>query len=96
MEKMIENWSVAPNKAFYNLDGEDAEKLKSVGLPIRFEALSVGNEQGQIAIIPLDNSNEFNARLISYAPVLFNVLFDIIHGDINSNEIKELLEDIIE
>lgn len=67
-------WSVAPKKAMYGAFGEEARKLEAVGLPTQFEGLSIGTDSGQIAIIPLDESNEANAQLIAAAPELLHCL----------------------
>jgi hypothetical protein len=44
----------------------------------QFDALSVGTHNGQVAIVPLDESNERNARLIAAAPDLLAALRDLL------------------
>jgi hypothetical protein len=70
------NWSVAPRIGKYQvLPGNEEERiaLEKIG-GITFEALSVGTRNGQVAIIPLDESNRDNANLIVSAPKLLNAL----------------------
>jgi hypothetical protein len=57
------------------LPGNEEERvaLEKIG-GITFEALSVGTWGGQVAIIPLDESNRDNANLIVAAPKLLNAL----------------------
>lgn len=53
------NLKISPRTAFY--EARDKEKLIQAGLPTGFEALSVGHEKGQFALIPLDESSMENA-----------------------------------
>ena len=73
-------WNVAPKKAMYGAFGEEARKLEAVGLPTQFEGLSIGTDNGQVAIIPLDESNEANAQLIAAAPELLEACIFILDG----------------
>ena len=41
---------------------------------VKFVAISIGSTEGQVAIIPLDESNEANARLIAAAPELLEAV----------------------
>lgn len=43
-------------------DGVIKQRLKEIGLDIPFEAYSVGNDQGQIAIFPCDDFGKEQAR----------------------------------
>lgn len=69
-------WSIAPRVGKYQVvPGNEEERLalEKIG-GITFEALSVGTRNGQVAIIPLDESNRDNANLIAAAPRLLNAL----------------------
>lgn len=69
-------WSIAPRIGKYQaLPGNEEERvaLEKIG-GITFEALSIGTRSGQVAIIPLDESNRDNANLIVAAPKLLNAL----------------------
>jgi hypothetical protein len=70
-------WSVGFRKNKYRIDSDDSKPetqiCKNLGLD-KFEALSVGTRKGQVAIIPLDESNEANARLIAACPVMYNFI----------------------
>ena len=65
-------WRVSFKKALYSARGEGAQKLVDAGLPTFFWALSIGGgaRSTQVALIPLDESNEANAHLIAAAPEL--------------------------
>lgn len=70
------SWSIAPRVGKYQVlpaNEEERIALEKIG-GITFEALSVGTRNGQVAIIPLDESNRDNATLISAAPILLNAL----------------------
>lgn len=69
-------WNIAPKVQPYIATSDDPkikEWLVSSGAD-RFNALSVGTVKGSVAIIPLDESNEANARLIAAAPELLEAL----------------------
>lgn len=66
-------WGIGSRKATYTVLPEMAKKLQAYGLPTEFKALSVGTSRGQVAIIPLDESNVANARLIAAAPELLEI-----------------------
>jgi hypothetical protein len=72
-------WHIAPKTATYRaLPPDDiAEKMKIFGVPFQFDAVSVGTKHGTVALIPLDESNEANARLIASAPDLLDALRQI-------------------
>lgn len=58
-------------------------KLASINA-LEFDALSIGTRNGQIAMIPLDESNIANARLIAAAPELLAELEKLV-GACNLN-----------
>ena len=67
-------WRINPYAATYEAVSTDAPEmssrlaaLKEAGLSI-FKAVSIGTSTGQVALIPLDESNMANARLIAAAP----------------------------
>jgi len=60
----MEKVQLAKKTAHYSIDGDEAKKLIAHGLPVKFEALSIGDSRGQVAIIPLDESNLENAERI--------------------------------
>ena len=66
-------WTIGVRSNTYQAVG-DSEKLVAVGLPVQFVALSVGTPQGQVAIVPLDESSRENAHLIAAAPALLAAL----------------------
>lgn len=77
-------WNIAPKTATYKLCVPDdlAAGLKAAGIQIEFQALSVGTaKSGSAAIIPLDESNIENARLIAAAPELLEALQGMIEND---------------
>ena len=65
-------WEIGPNTNIYEpaLPGI-RDRLESLGLPVTFEALSVGKDEGQMALVPLDESNAANAHLIAAAPEMY-------------------------
>ena len=63
-------WEIAPRKARYRVTGEGAEALKACGLPVDIDMVSIGTSTGQVAAIPMDESNMANAYLIAAAPEL--------------------------
>jgi len=70
-----EPWNIGPETARYEVcRGIKRQALKVAGLPTEFEALSIGTDSGQVAIIPLDESNIDNAHLIVAAPGLLREL----------------------
>ena len=70
-------WEIAPDAATYTIDGYAGRRLRAVGLPTEVLMLSVGTRSGQIAAIPMDESNVENARLIAAAPDLLEALEEI-------------------
>jgi hypothetical protein len=69
-------WSIGLFSADYHAVSTDAPNaearaaaLESIGRT-KFKALIIGTSKGQVAIIPLDESNTDNARLIEAAPGL--------------------------
>lgn len=70
-------WELFTRIARYAAVGDHARKLRAAGLPVEFDAMSVGKQTGQIAIIPLDESNEKNGRLIAGVPVMYAALAQI-------------------
>lgn len=57
-------WEIGQRTGKYRVPIASIEALKKAGLSLEFEALSIGTTSGQIAIIPLDESNEANAKFI--------------------------------
>ena len=69
-------WWIAPKKSPYIATSDNPTVLswlQSSGRD-KFYALSVGTALGSVAIIPLDESNEANARLVAAAPELLEAL----------------------
>ena len=56
--------SIAPRTNFYTVPEPHAQALRDRGLPTTFEAISIGWERGQFAIVPLDESSRENAERI--------------------------------
>jgi len=69
-------WKLAPGIATYEVVTK-RQLMINMGVLTKFKALSVGEEGKQIAIVPLDSSNQKNAQLIEAAPELLNLLKDI-------------------
>lgn len=60
-------WSIGSRTNFYLVDPSPMEKVAMVaaGLPLRFEAVSIGGEEdNQVALVPLDESSVANAEFI--------------------------------
>ena len=58
--RLIGPFEIGPKEATYGIVGEAEVKLKSIGLPTQFHALSIGARGGrgpQVCIIPLDESS---------------------------------------
>lgn len=69
-------WTVAPRIGRYQVipaTEQERYQLASINA-LEFEALSVGTPSGQMAMIPLDESNRANANLIAAAPDLLEAL----------------------
>ena len=73
-------WDIAPRSAPY-IAHSDNPRIKAwlerSGTD-RFDALSVGTKNGSVALIPLDESNMENARLIAAAPYMLEALQEIL------------------
>ena len=72
-------WYVEAFSATYRViaaANHSTERLAALGARdlLQFEALSVGTKNGQVAIVPLDESSRENARLIAAAPDLLAAL----------------------
>lgn len=68
-------WMLGMRSATYSASGESAKRLLAEGIPLEFEAISIGSQEGkQIAIIPLDESSVENARLMALAPEMYRML----------------------
>lgn len=81
MSPTFKPWIVNPVRGIYRCIGsadhseERMTRLVALG-KVQFEALSVGEDTHdgrQVAIVPLDESNEANARLIAAAPELLDI-----------------------
>lgn len=69
-------WEIGPRVGRYKsipANEDERAALEKIG-HMQFDALSVGTESGQVAIIPLDESNRANAELIAQAPEFFRLL----------------------
>lgn len=56
---------IAPKVIKYTfVDQSEIDKAKAHGLPTEFEALSVGTKDGQLCIVPLDESSREIATLL--------------------------------
>jgi hypothetical protein len=71
-------WEIAPRKARYR--AVDEAPLLAVGLPVEFEAWSVGTAAGSAALIPCDESSFENAILVRAAPELLQALRNLVTG----------------
>ena len=68
-------WDIGANTNTYKPALPDTcARLEALGMPVDFEAMSVGCDGGQMALIPLDESNEANAHLIAAAPEMYKEL----------------------
>lgn len=69
-------WNIALRTNFYKSDGIEVPLMQKIGVPVRFEAISIGGgeDNNQMAIVPLDSSSIANARLIASAPELLAAL----------------------
>lgn len=69
-------WEVAPRIGRYQVipSSEDERRKLARINALEFDALSVGAPNGQMAMIPLDESNRANANLIAAAPDLLEAL----------------------
>lgn len=65
-------WSIGIRQAEYDVVEKYA--LASMGMQTRFMAVSIGTPKNQVAIVPLDESNISNARLIAAAPELLDAV----------------------
>ncbi len=75
---MKTKWELFTKVASYRA-GDPQGKLRAAGLPTEFQAMSVGEVGSgkQVAIIPLDESNVENGRLIAVAPDMLQFLKDL-------------------
>lgn len=96
------DWNIAPHKATYELalpdnattdDRARLEKCQQLGFS-RMECVSIGTYKGQVALIPLDESNMDNARLICAAPNLLDAMGEIL--DVLSNCPPEQMKERIQ
>jgi hypothetical protein len=72
-------WAIGAKRARYVIPDPMAGVLRSKGLPAEFEALSIGRDDiGQVAIIPLDESNRENAEYIVNACNALPALIDLL------------------
>lgn len=84
----MSRWKIEPEKCLYEVsDPIKKEVCARFGIATEFNALAVGNEDGTktIAIIPLDDSNIDNARLIASAPEMLEMLEQLLF-EINNPE----------
>lgn len=77
-------WSINQYTADYEVVGTDAplpglrqQAIIGIGKN-KFKAVSIGTGSGQVAIIPLDESNLDNAKLITAAPDMAEALKNIV------------------
>lgn len=80
----VGNISIHPRVGKYRAipsSREEAEALEKIG-GLEFEALSVGTEDGQIAIIPLDESSRANAERIVYLLKFHDYLIKMLNQQI--------------
>lgn len=100
-EKQIEDkitkgdWALSPIIGKYKpvpLNGKQENLLIETKLLNPFEALSIGTAKGQIAIIPLDESNKFNGVLMAAAPKMLHALRMAIGGSLI--EAEQILRDL--
>ena len=75
-------WKLSLKEGEYTFGKKQAKLLAMHGLPTTFTALSVGSDNGrgaQMAIIPMDESNQANGYLIAAAPEMYEALNWLIH-----------------
>jgi len=64
--------------------------LASTG-KLTFRSVSVGGPNGQVAIIPLDESSIERGRLIAYAPEMARMLLRVWRDDFDREELEKFL-----
>jgi hypothetical protein len=69
-------WSIGVWTGKYQvIPANDRERIGIERIhPLHFGAMSIGSTEAQVAIIPLDESNEANARLIAAAPEMLEAI----------------------
>ena len=75
-------WKLSLKEGEYTVGKKQAKLLAMHGLPTTFNALSVGSDNGrgaQMAIIPMDESNQANGYLIAAAPEMYEALLNILN-----------------
>jgi len=65
-------WDIGVKRCKYRCLPEPAvaARMTAAGIPFEFEALSIGTDKGTVCLVPLDESNEDNAKLIVKTPEL--------------------------
>jgi len=63
-------------------DPKERQKLIDAGLPADFEAISIGDERGQLCFVPLDESSIDHARVIVN---LWNALMSLLPPSLPEN-----------
>lgn len=87
------DWELSLIEADYSAAGSDAERLELQGLNPEFKAVSIGTSAGQVAIIPLDESNVGNAYLIKSSPKMYEeIQHDIEHLRIRARSAPQALK----
>lgn len=69
-------WTIGVRLSRYQAMGSnprEIERLAALG-KVDFEAISIGTESGQVALVPLDESTIENAMLMAAAPELLEAL----------------------
>lgn len=69
-------WDIGVKRCKYRClpEPEVAARMKAAGIPFEFEALSIGTDKGTVCLVPLDESNEDNAKLLVKTPDLLSAL----------------------
>ena len=93
MKAIEENWNLSTVQNGYSAipdtSAQEAALASINGL--RFRAMSIGGPNGQVAIIPLDESSEERGLLASKAPQMARILLSYVTSDKQKREEAQTL-----